>query len=258
MVWNYVEDGSGRPLILLHGLGMSHAVWRPVMPFLKKERRVIAFDTAGFGSTPSLEEGILPTVANLVSALEVSLRALGIDMPVDLAGNSLGGLMALETAKRGLARSVVAISPPGLWKEHESGYVKALFFGMRWGARRFPRVLRSAMKVSVLREALLAVPISLGSSRMPAEEAIGALDDLASAPGFESTFYNTLPFRDGHGISAPVTVAFGTRDWILPWFSQRRDQLPAHTRWVRPKKWGHVPMWVDPAGVARLILDGTG
>ena len=252
-MWNYVEEGSGRPLILLHGIGMSHTVWKPVMPFLKNERRVIAFDTAGFGATPPLEKGIIPTVANLVDALERCLKELGLDTPVDIAGNSLGGRMALEAAKRGLARSVVAISPPGLWKEHESARVKHTFFGIRGAGRIFPRATRAALRNRVLRGLMLAVPISLGSGRMPAEDAVGAIDDLVSAPGFEATFYNLKPFTGGQSISIPITVAFGTRDWILPRSAQRREELPPHTRWLRPKGWGHVPMWVDPEGVARLV-----
>jgi hypothetical protein len=85
------------------------------MPFLCPTRRVIAFDTAGFGSTAPLPRGILPTIPNLVEYLDRSISGIGIRVPVDIAGNSLGGSMALEAARRGIARSVVAISPAGLW-----------------------------------------------------------------------------------------------------------------------------------------------
>jgi pimeloyl-ACP methyl ester carboxylesterase len=90
-VWNYSEAGSGRPLILLHGIGMSHAAWNAVTPLLCATRRVIAFDTAGFGLTPPLPRGTLPTIPNLVGGLHSSLLELGIELPVDIAGNSLGG-----------------------------------------------------------------------------------------------------------------------------------------------------------------------
>ncbi len=56
----------------------------------------------------------------------------------------------------------------------------------------------------------------------------------------------------------PVTIAFGSRDWILPRWSRYRERLPSHVRWIEKAGWGHVPMWADPAGVAQLILDGTG
>jgi pimeloyl-ACP methyl ester carboxylesterase len=54
-----------------------------------------------------------------------------------------------------------------------------------------------------------------------------------------------------------VTVAFGTRDWILPKWSRCYDALPAQARVIEPPGWGHVPMWIDPLGVSRLILEGT-
>src|SRR5262245_15942411 len=105
---------------------MSHAVWNPVVPLLESSRRVIALDIAGFGQTPPLPDGTAPTIANLVDALARVLRAIGIDEPVDMAGNSLGGGMALEAARRGLARSVVAISPIGLWSGGPPAHVHAV------------------------------------------------------------------------------------------------------------------------------------
>ena len=106
-------------------------------------------------------------------------------------------------------------------------------------------------------EVAFAVPISMGSSRMPVEDAIQVVDDLAGSPAFEETFRCTrLPFA-GKDIAVPVTVAFGDRDWILPRGSRWRNGLPLHTRWLEVRGWGHVPMWLDPIGVSQLILEGT-
>ncbi|WP_211091293.1 alpha/beta fold hydrolase [Pseudothauera rhizosphaerae] len=244
-------------MILLHGIGMSHAAWNPVIPLLAAERQVIAFDTAGFGDTPPLPDGVVPTVRNLVATLADSLGELGITTPVDIAGNSLGGLMALEAAKLGIARSVVALSPAGLWKESISPHVRHVFQGLRWSAQTFPALARAALRFSLTREAILAIPLSPGSRKMPASDAIRVMEDFSGARSFDATFANLHRFASGQSISVPVTVAFGGRDWILPKSSQRRDELPLQTRWVFPRNWGHVPMWVDPEGVVRLILEGT-
>ncbi len=258
MLWHYNEIGSGRPLILLHGIGMSHAAWNAVTPYLCSRRRVIAFDIAGFGSTPPLPRGIPPTIPNLVDGLEQSLRAMGVGAPVDIAGNSLGGYIALEAAKRGIARSVIAISPAGLWKGHGAPHVKYVFEGLRFMARTFPQLLKATVRKPLLRELALAVPLSIGSRRMPVGDALRAVDDLVRSPAFEATFENTLaPFSGGGSITVPVTVAFGNRDWILLKRWQRRSKLPAHTRWVEKQGWGHVPMWADPVGVSQLILEGS-
>jgi len=255
-MWHYTQSGSGRPLILLHGIGMSGSAWNSVTPYLSAFRRVIVFDVAGFGSTPPLPDGTLPTSANLAAALETSLRAMGLDGPVDIAGNSLGGLIALEAAKRGLARSVVAVSPPGLWTDHPAFHVKYVFQTLRFLATTVPAALRMIVRISVLRELAFAVPISVGSWRMPARDAVTVVNDLAAATRFEDTFACTGRPFSGREIAAPVTVAFGDRDCILPKESRRREALPTHTRWIARRKWGHVPMWIDPVGVAQLILDG--
>src|SRR5262245_28022569 len=131
-MWHYSETGSGRPLVLLNGIGMSHMVWDGLMRYLSSTRRVIAFDIAGFGSSPPLPKGMLPTISNLLEGLTRSIHQIGIEFPVDVAGNSLGGYMALEAASRGIARSVVAISPAGLWREHEASHVKYVFRSLRF------------------------------------------------------------------------------------------------------------------------------
>jgi pimeloyl-ACP methyl ester carboxylesterase len=256
-MWHNIESGAGRPLVLLHGIGMSGAAWNSVTPHLSAFRQVIVFDIAGFGLTPPLPTGVPPTSANLAAALETSVRAIGLDGPVDIAGNSLGGLVALDAARRGLARSVVAISPPGLWTDHPALHVKYVFQTLRFLATNVPATLRAIVRRSLLRELAFAVPISLGSRRMPTDDAVTAVNDLAAATGFEDTFACTAPPFSGHEITVPVTVAFGDRDCLILKKSRRREALPAHTRWVTMPNWGHVPMWIDPVGVAQLILDGT-
>src|SRR5215475_7480122 len=225
-MWHHKETGSGPPLILLHGIGMSHAVWNGVTPHLAATRRVIAFDIAGFGLTPALPEDTLPTPANLVDGFEQSVRQIGIRIPADICGNSLGGYMALEAARHGLARSVVTISPAGLWKEHPPPHVKYVFKTLHFMATHFRRMSRGALQAAWLRELLLAVPISVGSGRMPAADAIRTIDDLASSTAFDETFAHTRqPFTGGCDISVPVTVGFGDRDFILPRRSRSRTEL---------------------------------
>lgn len=254
--WQYRESGQGPALVLLHGIGMSHTAWNAVTPLLSSIRRVIAFDIPGFGCTPPLPKGTHPTIENLVESLEECLHNIGIQSP-DFAGNSLGGCIALEAARRGIARSVVAISPTGLWKEHEPPHVQYVFGGLRFTATHFASLLKAAVQVPLLRELVLSVPISSGSRRMPAYDALHAINDLAVSTAFKETFDNTRAPFVGAAIQVPVTVAFGDRDWILTRSAQRRDNLPPHTRWVKKQGWGHVPMWVDARGVSQLILEGA-
>jgi pimeloyl-ACP methyl ester carboxylesterase len=65
--WHYQDVGHGPPLILLHGIGMSHFAWKSIINNLADERRVLAFDIAGFGMTPPVPDNIQPIPANLVT-----------------------------------------------------------------------------------------------------------------------------------------------------------------------------------------------
>jgi pimeloyl-ACP methyl ester carboxylesterase len=255
--WHVVQSGSGRPLVLLHGIGMSSVVWTPVMPYLAPTRRVLAFDIAGFGKTPPLLHRIPPTVPHLVDALVYSLRDLDVELPVDIAGNSLGGWMALEAARRGVARTALAISPAGLWERRPPWHVSRLFRLLRIGATRFPKFLEAIVRRPALRELALTVPISPGTRRMPVGEAVQIIRDLAGSRAFETTLEHTRSPLSARDIRVPVTVAFGDRDRIITRSARGRDALPAHTRWLEPRGWGHVPMWTDPAGVAALILESA-
>jgi pimeloyl-ACP methyl ester carboxylesterase len=106
------DSGHGQPLVLLHGVGASRAVWRRVTPALAEDRHVIAPDLPGFGeSDPAADRFDLDTVA---AALAVPLAARAGE-PFDLLGNSLGGAVALKLAvlRPDLVRRLVLSAPAG-------------------------------------------------------------------------------------------------------------------------------------------------
>ena len=107
----FTLDGSGEPLLLLHGLGTSRQDFDPILPLLAERFDVLAVDLPGQGQAHPLD--VRPTVSALAAALETDLDARGLER-VHMLGNSLGARLALELARRGRARSVVAIAPSGL------------------------------------------------------------------------------------------------------------------------------------------------
>lgn len=159
---SYARVGTGEPLLLLHGIGHHRQAWDPVIPILAAERDVIAVDLPGFGASPALPEGMthdLPTVVPLLGAL---CEALEIERP-HVAGNSLGGLLALELGREKLVRSVTALSPAGFWSPVERRYAFGLLIAMRQAARRTPvpvieRLSRSAAGRTVLTSSIYARP----------------------------------------------------------------------------------------------------
>ena len=87
-----------------------------MIPLLAKTHRVIAPTLPGHpGGVPLAGEPTLPALAD---ALIAPLEARGIDS-AHVVGNSLGGWLALELARRGFARSVTALSPAGGWRRAE-------------------------------------------------------------------------------------------------------------------------------------------
>ncbi|QLY29886.1 alpha/beta fold hydrolase [Nocardia huaxiensis] len=257
--WNRIERGTGRPLLLLHGGGSSARAWLPVLDLLAAHRRVIALDFPGFGRTPPLA-GDEPFSMDLaMRELAAELARLGIGTPVDMAGNSMGGWMAFEAAKRGMAASVVAIGPAGLWSPGMPRPTRLQFrlaLASAWLVRTPARTL---LRFPAARAAVLSVPVKY-PRRLTTAEAIGIVDDLyRSTPTLRRALHVAFHtrFEGGQHISTPMTVAFGSHDHMVrPGDSRFLDQLPAQTRVVTLPGCGHMPMWDDPELVARTILDG--
>ena len=81
--------------MLVHGLGEDHGAWRDTLPWLGRERRVIAYDVRGHGGTGLGDAG--GTLAQLAGDLVALLDALGLAR-ADLCGFSLGGTIVLRVA----------------------------------------------------------------------------------------------------------------------------------------------------------------
>ena len=255
--------GAGEPLLLIHGTGGSLRVWDPVVGRLAAGRTVISVDLPGFGDSPRITEletppGISPTPAGFARVLAAFVSRLGHDT-VHVAGNSVGGWTALEMAKLGAARSVVALSPAGLWAQDAPLYDVLSLRNTRRFTRLFDPLLPALLSRSLGRKLALWQTFA-HPERVPPEAAVEAARAFGRAPGFDEHLDATIRerFVGGHSISVPVTVAFGERDrLLLRRQSRHRDELPSRTRWFELPGCGHVPTHDDPDLVAEVILDGT-
>jgi pimeloyl-ACP methyl ester carboxylesterase len=257
MPWTHIERGDGRPLVLLHGIGSSKRVWLPILDRLARHRRVVSLDLPGFGDNPRLADGA-PTPIHLAELLPGAVADLGVEAPFDIAGNSMGGWVALEAAKRGSARSVVAISPAGLWRR-QPRYTRFVLNNAYRLAVAAPPPLTSALGTAAGRIALMSAYYSR-PWRMSADFALESSGILAASTDWDRALQGMAESRfvGGQDIDVPVTIAFGTRDGIhLPVHTRHRDQLPEHTEWVSLAGCGHVPMTDNPGLVASVILAGT-
>jgi pimeloyl-ACP methyl ester carboxylesterase len=251
---NAERRGSGPPLLLLHGIGHRWQMWLPVIDSLARDFDVVAVDLPGFGKsprwTPERPAGLDHGADWLVEVLD----ELGWDAP-HVAGNSLGGWLALELALRGRAASVTALEPAGLWSDRKAVDRRLKFWFSLWvgGARRSTPAMTRLLRYRVVRT--LALARLFGRPwRVPAEVAIGDAENLADC-AFDEVFSadTDRSFVGGRGIAVPITVAWGSRDPLFDRKNCSVAQLPAHTNVVELAGCGHVPTWDDPPLVLEVI-----
>lgn len=92
----YRRDGSGPPLVLLHGWPEWSGVWRKVIPDLAKRFDVIAPDLRNFGDSRGAEAR---NVAHYVADLEALVDGLGLDC-FGLVSHDVGGFLAQDYGRR--------------------------------------------------------------------------------------------------------------------------------------------------------------
>jgi len=252
---NHHREGSGQPLVLLHGVGHHWQAWRPVIPLLAEDLDVLACDTPGFGSSAPLPAGIEPTITAYADAFEWFFAELGIERP-HVAGNSMGGAVALELARRRAVRSATAFSPAGFWTAAERRFCQ-LSLGLLGGVPSSLRpLLLGLARTRAGRVALFSQTFGF-PSRLPAEEAVATLADAWAAPALKRTLeaFSGYRFRDPEALrNVPVTIAWGNRDRLLPYRLQApraRRMLPQATHVTLGA--GHVPFYDDPEAAAAVI-----
>ena len=249
----FTRSGTGAPLVLLHALGLSRRAWDPVLPALVSRFDVIAVDPPGFGdSAPLYGQAEVPP-AELAERVADLLGDLGVTAP-HVAGNSLGGWVALELAARRPVASLTLLSPAGLWRRNTPLYDRVSLRASRWLARRATASLSRLVNYRLGR--ILVLGQTHGRpTRLTAGYARAAVESLGRCPGFEAALAGTARRRylAATPITAPVTLAFGSRDLLLGRGSRRLDQLPPHTQTEVLPGCGHVPIADDPAAVVTLI-----
>jgi pimeloyl-ACP methyl ester carboxylesterase len=253
---NFHREGSGPPLVLLHGVGLSWQINRPVIGMLARDFDVIACDSPGFGGSPALPAGTAPAIPAHAERFARLFGELGIERP-HVSGNSMGGAIGLELARRGAVASVSAISPAGFWTPAERRFCQISLGSLA----NMPRALRPALlKLSGTRAGRTALLWQTfgNPSRMPAEEPARILRNAWASPAlgpalaaFDEYTFAAADELDG---TIPLTIAWGIQDRLLPY----RTQAPRAQRMLPRARHlslgaGHVPFFDDPRAVAEAI-----
>ncbi|MEV4617521.1 alpha/beta fold hydrolase [Asanoa sp. NPDC049573] len=251
----YSRRGAGPPLVLLHGIGHHWRAWEPVLDRLAGHHDVIAVDLPGFGRSPV--SGSFAGMPSLVEALASFFASLGLGRP-HVAGNSLGGALALELAAAGHVASATALSPAGFATSGQLRYAVAVLTAHRLVARLPGPVVRTVLRSSRLRSVAFGMLLSR-PGRISFERSLADTAALRDGVAFRAVARASRGYAFSGAPTVPVTVAWGTRDLILRYrqAAVARRGLPL-ARHVDLPGCGHVPMSDDPDLVADLILTTTG
>jgi len=252
-----LRTGTGAPLLLLHGAGLTWQSWGGVIDQLAVDHDILAPTLPAHWGAP---RGDVPTtISSMADYLEREMDAAGWT-DAHIAGNSLGGWLALELADRGRARTVTAVAPAGIWREGSKAAAKLRrnFSRLDWirplgAVARLPFGLgmalgrRTFLPMYAHRPELVDNRLALSAVEAPAH--CRCLRELLTFNGTDTA----APILDR--IDIPVTVLFSGRDRVIPprYYGQR---LLAGRTDVRVKTLhdvGHVPMLEAPQLLAAEI-----
>jgi pimeloyl-ACP methyl ester carboxylesterase len=255
------RGGEGAPLLLLHGFTDTWRTWEPVLGRLESRFEVLAPTLAGHAGGPPFPAGGASDTA-IVDAAEAALDAAGWEAPA-IAGNSLGGFVALRLAERGRARSVVGLAPAGGWAPDDPAIAETL---------RYFRTMAKLVRDAAPRAAEIAATPA-GRARATATYASNAdhvSADLVAhlmrgAAACDSEPLVAFAEREGwqldpERITCPVRLVWGTDDKILPLpaaAARFRTELP-RAEWIEVDGAGHCPQLDHPVETAEVVAGFSG
>jgi pimeloyl-ACP methyl ester carboxylesterase len=249
------------PLVLFHPWLLSGGVWQDVVPLVSGHHEVFTPTALGHRGGPQVQSRPV-RIWDVIEAAETYLDEQGLQRP-HLAGNSLGGFVALELARRGRAATVCALSPAGFSATGDGTRAQAARRGRRIAtASRLtgpavPLVFKSPL---VRRIAWRVFNVARHGDRLPAGRVLELNADVVACTVTKELFStDDEQVAPMDPLPCPITIAWSEKDTLIPltpYGGLARQRLPKATFTVLPDV-GHVPMVDDPALVARTILEST-
>ncbi|MEU1985288.1 alpha/beta fold hydrolase [Nocardia sp. NPDC019395] len=252
--------GSGAPLLLLHGVLLSPHCWEQTADLLAARCEVFAPALAGHWGGPELPDGHY-SAATLADRVEAQLDDLGW-RTCHIAGNSLGGWVGFELARRGRARTLTAIAPAGGWKTPSATQVLAAakiapmipiaeILRQLGGFPVESRIVRWAM-------AHLLTKNTRAVSRADIEAVVLAAIHCPALAALTAGTLRGPSLADMSDLTTPVRVILADSDRVLPAPVHGRRflrELPESADRIMLNRAGHVPMLEAPERVANLIAE---
>jgi pimeloyl-ACP methyl ester carboxylesterase len=253
--WYYRTQGRGPNLVLLHGLGASSFSWRHNLASLGRHFRVCALDLPAHGRSLALlnaDYSVTALVRGILDFLDRHSIA-----PAALAGNSLGGGLALLLAKEHPERfpALVLLAPAVALRRIPYIFypLRLPLLGVLAAALLGPWIIPPALRLAYHRRELITPEVVAGYAtpyrNLRRRLALGSLCrqlDLLPLNQVESLLQS---------IRQPVCLIWGEQDRILPvrqayWLKERLPQAGLH---LLPGV-GHAPQEETPAEVNKIII----
>jgi 3-oxoadipate enol-lactonase len=238
----YDRQGSGTPLVLIHGYPLDHSIWNPVVPFLEPDCELILPDLRGFG-----QSGMPPTaylLADMAADIASLLDELKIRKAV-IAGHSMGGYVALAFARaypgRLLGLGLVASQAVADTPEKKAGRTMEAESVLLNGVGKVAEGMSSKLSADPVLQQKLKV---LMQEQRPegVAEALRAMAERPDSTGIFSSF------------NFPVVIIHGLADQIIP-VERAREVRAAVLQGslVEIETAGHMPMMEAPQATAAAL-----
>lgn len=253
------RGGEGEPLLLVHGITDTWRSWELVIPALERHHDVLAITLLGHSGGREPGPGDEISLQALADEAERDMDAAGFET-AHIAGNSLGGWIALELAARGRARSVVPLAPSGGWEGRNLHATMTLVEFMinqyslkLLGDRAGQLAARPGTRALALGR-LVSKP-----GRVPAPLAAALIQGAADCPAVVPLLMETRGrgYPDLDAIGCRVRIVWGTEDKILPQkhLSSRFRRILPDAEWIELEGCGHLVQVDRPEQTVELILE---
>jgi pyruvate dehydrogenase E2 component (dihydrolipoamide acetyltransferase) len=240
-----LRDGTGVPVVFIHGFGAELAAWRPLVELLAIANPKIGIDLPAHGASP---ESSIAGFDALVDSVAAALSQAGLTR-LHLVGHSLGAAVAVSLATRNGfdVKSLCLVSPAGLGPKINGDFLSGFL------AAQSEAALKSWMQSLVHKRS--ALPQAMVRATLAARDGTGlsaAQQRLAAVLFSGST--QLFSIRDKlDEYEGPSRVIVGRDDLIIP--AEYAETVSGHVALNRLSGVGHLPQLEAAALVARLVSE---
>jgi len=256
------RSGHGHPVVLIHGLGGTWPIWRPVLRLIEEHCDVLAPTTAGHWGARWHGPVRSPMPEVMADEVEAWMDLAGFRQ-AHVVGHSLGSWVALELTRRGRALSTTVLCPSVAWQHarHRARLIAQLntiFLAAHLTIPYAPFLMRWApVRQTVFRSVVERV------DTLSADDALEVLRGFVRADAYWPAMrglVGSAGVRPVDGRAHDVHAAWALEDRMAPaavYAKPLVGRVGVMTHSVIPRS-GHLALWENPHAVAELILDRVG